>query len=223
MHLDESRGLSCWTTASSSTGISPLCREWQWSRSLQTMKERWSQSLRTCDQRETKAETGGWDKVWRTCWYQLVFFILPGSYWLAVFLGFALKPSFEDGNAGNGFIYRFFWRMYACLRSKGKGSCWGRCWSPWSPDGVPPALHDTGSIPDQGFSDQPLQNRQMWLNRLKCRGVISEMREKEQFQPVTLWGWYLIYAKACCLIQRDHCEKGGKVATMFAHSFLLLK
>lgn len=74
-----------------------LCTGRYWSCSLQTMKERWSQPLRTYDEGGTKAETGGWDKVLRTCWYQSVFFILPACYWLAVFLGFAIKPSFEDG------------------------------------------------------------------------------------------------------------------------------
>lgn len=107
-----------------------------------------------------------------------------------------------------------FSRECACLTSKWKGCCWGRYWSPWNPGRALPALNDIGSR-----LLWPTSPKQKWLNGLKHRGIISEMREKEQFQPVTLWGWYLIYAKACCLIQRDHCEKGGKVVTIFVHDF----
>lgn len=89
VHADERRELPCWTTASSSTGI---CSAGNWSCSLQTMKERWSQTLRTCNQRGTKTEM----RFLRTCWYQPVYFILTGCYWLAAFLGFAIKPSLED-------------------------------------------------------------------------------------------------------------------------------
>lgn len=80
-------------------------------------------------------------------------------------------------NAGNWLIYRFFQRRYTSNEQREGLLLRGRCWSPWSHSRAPPALHDTGSVPDQGFSDWPLQNRQMCLNRLKHRGIISEMRE----------------------------------------------
>lgn len=110
-----------------------LCRGQFWSHSPQTVKERWSQPLRTCDQRGTKAETGSWDKVLRTCWYPSVFFILPGCYWLAVFLGFAIKPSFKNEKRKKLFHLQIFPEKVPMSKEQREGLLLtGSCWSPWS-------------------------------------------------------------------------------------------